>query len=87
MIKGTTKSGFNFNIDDNALDDFELVEALAEVEDNPLAISKVVTHLFGKGKKELYQFIKDKKGYVSTAEISAIISEVFESVGKSGKNL
>mgnify|MGYP000668221215 CR=1 FL=1 len=32
MIKGTTKSGFNYTIQEGALDDYELLEELREID-------------------------------------------------------
>ena len=41
MIEGRTESGFEYQIADNAMDNMELLDAIAEIdsEDNPLAIS------------------------------------------------
>ena len=38
MVEGKTKSGFLFALDENAINNMELVDALAETEDdNPIA--------------------------------------------------
>ena len=42
MIKGTTKSGFKYEVDESAADNMELIDALAEAAgDDMLAISNV----------------------------------------------
>lgn len=41
MIKGTTESGFEFEISDETLNDWELTEALAELQENQFAVVKV----------------------------------------------
>jgi hypothetical protein len=85
MITGKTKSGFEFKLEDNALDDYELIEALGELDENPLIISKVINLLFGSRKNEVKEFIKRQKGYVSTKEMSNLITEVFSAISN-GKN-
>lgn len=85
MITGKTKSGFEFKLEDNVLDDYELIEALGELDENPLKISKVIDLLFGNRKNEVKEFIKRQKGYVSTKEMSNLITEVFSTVSN-GKN-
>ena len=35
MIRGTTTSGFEFLIEDSALNDWELIELIDELEDKP----------------------------------------------------
>lgn len=56
MLKGTLKSGFNYEIPDEVLDDMELFDALADAQKNPLSIGVVLDKLLGeKQKKELYE--------------------------------
>lgn len=40
MLKGTTKSGFRYEITTERLNNFELVEILSEVDENPLLLPK-----------------------------------------------
>lgn len=79
-----TKSGFEFDIDPEILDDMELVDALAEVEDNPLAFSKVVTMLLGNDKKRLYAHIKETKGLkrVPIEAVGEIVEEIFDTLNE-----
>ena len=60
MIKGTLSNGFEFQIDENNLDDMRFIEALEELDEgNPLAMTKVYNIVLGKGQKEeLYKFIE-----------------------------
>lgn len=70
MIQGTTKSGFAYEISDDALNDMRVVDALAELDiDNPslipINLSKVATLLLGaNGKSALYKHIADENGAV-----------------------
>lgn len=41
MIQGKTSAGFDFALDEKVLDNMELLDAIAESEENPLALSRV----------------------------------------------
>lgn len=86
-IKGKTNSGFEFEIDALALDDMELIDAVAETMDgNPLAFSKVCNKLFDADqKKRLYEHLR-KNGRVPFEAISAEITDIFTALGDTGKN-
>ncbi len=75
-----TSTGLEFNIDENLWDDMELVDALGELQENPLAISKVILLMFGEeGKKDLYEHCRDPKtGKVSTRLVDKEVSEIFQ---------
>lgn len=80
MLKGTTKSGFKFDIDDKHLGNYELLEAISEVEDSPLALPRVIKLLLGDSKaKALKNHVRDDEGFVSADKLSAEIMEIFES--------
>ena len=79
MIKGKTKSGFNYKIPKENLDNYELVEMLAEAEENPLLFPKTVVMLLGKEQtEELKDHIRTKTGIVPADKMSAEIMEIFE---------
>lgn len=88
MIKGKTESGFEFEVDEQCIDDMELVDALSEtMNDNPLAFSIVCTKLFGVDqKKALYDHLRNANGRVPLEEISKAIGDVFKAFGDTGKN-
>lgn len=80
MIEGKTKSGFSYKIPKENLNNYELVEVIGEVEDNPLLISKTVNLLLGKEQTEkLKNHLRTDTGIVPTDKISAEIMEIFES--------
>lgn len=80
-------NGFKVTISENAMDNMELVDALAEMtDDNPLEVSKVCTMVLGDNKKELYNHIRTEDGRVPVKEVSKCIKEIFESFGEKGKN-
>lgn len=88
MIEGKTTGGFAFALDEAALDDMNLVDALAGASENdPLAFSRAVRLLLGEEqRKRLYDHLKDEKGRVPLERVSGALSEIFAAAGKTGKN-
>jgi hypothetical protein len=82
MIKGKTKSGFNYHIDENILQDYELLEAIAETEKNPIFITKVVRMLLGDDTDKLKEHVRDENGHVSIEKMNVEITEIFEAQKK-----
>lgn len=88
MKQGTTASGISFCIDEAALDDMELIDALAALDQgNSLAISTASTLLFGKeGKADIYKQLKERNGgRVPATAFANLLQEVFEAIGNEGK--
>ena len=86
-IKGKTSTGFEFTVCQEALDDMEMIDAIAEtIDDNPVAFSTVCTKLLGKEqKKALYNHLR-KDGKVPVSAVSNAIAEIFNAMGETGKN-
>lgn len=83
MLKGKTSTGFQFQIAEGALDNYELVEALADIETDPLSVTKVVTLLLGKEQKEkLKDHVRNEEGVVTTTALMKEIEEVFKTQNK-----
>ncbi|WP_281523175.1 hypothetical protein [Mogibacterium timidum] len=77
-VSGETESGFVFNIEIEKLDNMELIDALAELDDDPLKISLVITLLFGQEeKKRLYDHVRTEDGIVPGKVIEKELSEIF----------
>lgn len=80
MIEGKTSSGFEYEIPRENLDNYELVEMLAEAEENPLLFPKTVTMLLGKEQTEkLKNHVRTESGVVPAEEMTKEIFEIFES--------
>lgn len=76
---GTTKSGFKFSVSESSLDDMELVDLLAESDENFLVLPKIIEKLLGKEqKKKLYEHLKTDKGNVPIESVSDELKEIFE---------
>ena len=80
MIEGKTKSGFEYKVPKENLNNYELVETLGEIEENPLLIVRTVNLLLGKEQaNELKEHLRTESGTVPTEKISEEIMEIFES--------
>lgn len=80
MIKGTTSSGFEFTIEKERLDDWELLEAIRESENNSLAIIDVSKLLLGDAQyKNLKSYIKEKNGSLKVEVMTKEITEILKS--------
>lgn len=80
MKQGVTKSGFKFEISEERLNNYELLEAVSEIEENPLAVSKVVNLLLGKEEtKRLKDHVRTENGIVPADKLTDIVTEIFQS--------
>lgn len=86
-IKGITADGFEYEINSKRIENYELIEALAEVDENPLFLPKVIKLLFGVDQeKKLKDFCRDECGIVSTEKMTKVLMDVFDGQ-KQTKNL
>lgn len=83
MLKGTTKSGFRYEITTERLSNFELLEILSEVDENPLLLPKVLNLLLGERQsKNLKNYLRDEEGFVSIDKIRETIEDIFAAQNK-----
>lgn len=79
MIKSKTGTGFEFEIDERALQNYELLELLNDVDENPILITKVTKMLIGAEYTEkLKDHVRDEDGFVSTEDMSKEIADIFK---------
>lgn len=86
MIEGKTSTGFAFCVDEKQLDNMELVDAIAEVEENPVAVSKVIRMILGNQKKALYDHLRTEDGRVPIQALTNALVEILTAGGKQAKN-
>ena len=87
MIEGQTSTGFAFSIDETVLDNMELLDAIAESEEDPIGISRVCVLLLGKdGRRQLYDHLRQEDGRVPVEAVSQAMVEIFHAGGNKGKN-
>lgn len=87
MIKGKTQTGFEYELDEQALNNYELVENIADIEENPLAITMIVKQLLGTEEtKRLKEHVRDEDGIVRMEKMTNEIVDIFKNSGKETKN-
>lgn len=86
-MKGKTTSGFEYELDESALDDYELLEDLCELDEgNASKTISVFNRLLGKEQKDrLKEHLRSKNGRVPASKMMNEMGEIFNSV-KEGKN-
>lgn len=87
MLKGKTKSGFSYQISEERLNNYELLEAIGELEDNPLILAKVIRLLLGRElSKKLKNHVRTASGIVPADKITDEVKEIFASQKKLKKS-
>ena len=77
-MRGVTKSGFAFELEDEAFNDYEILEQLRAVDKGDLtAIVDVVNTLFSEEQKNaLKEHLSDKHGRVGMKEMIQEVAEI-----------
>lgn len=88
MVNGKTKSGFAFSVDENAMNDMELVDVLADKEiDDAFRMSYILKRLLpADQRKKLYDHVRTDNGRVPVDAVVAEIEDIFAAMGDQGKN-
>lgn len=87
MIRGKLESGFEYEIAEEVRDNMELLDAIVEADENPLAVSKVVKLLLGENqRRKLYDHLRTDKGNVPILAVSNAVAEIFRGSGQAVKN-
>ena len=82
-MKGKTSSGFEYELDEAALDDYELLEDLCEMDEGDMTKTiSVLNRLLGTEQKER---LRMENGRVPASKMMNEIGEIFRNV-KEGKN-
>lgn len=77
MLKGKTKTGFQYEFDEKILKNYELVELLAEVDDDPLVLPKIFKMLLGDRVEELKNHVRDADGVVDIEKMLTEFQDIF----------
>ncbi len=86
LLKGKTTTGFEYQVNPDDLNDMELVEKFAEVDENPLKLPKVISAVLGDAqKKACYDHHRAENGRIPIDVISAAFVEIL-STNNQGKN-
>lgn len=80
FLEGKTKSGFEFAISQERAENYELLEALSELDDNTMALPKVIKLLLGDdGAKRLKDHVRTKDGMVPPQAMTEEIEQIMKS--------
>ena len=87
MITAETKDGFAVELSEEALDNVELLDALAAVQDSDvLSLGRTIRLLMGKAQaKKLYDHLRTEDGRVPVAKVADALGELMNSF-TAGKN-
>lgn len=78
MLKGKTKSGFKYEIADENVNNYELFEVMAEIDENPLLLPKLLKMLMGEEQKQaLVEHLRGDNGKVTMEAIQSAVAEIF----------
>ena len=79
MVCGKTRTGFEFVIEDDALNDYEILELMAKVRKNDvLSISELLEKLLGEDQKNrLKDHCRNEAGKVPMERINDEIVDIF----------
>ena len=89
MIKGTTKTGFEFEIDEERVNNMEFIDALTELDETSVSngnageimalISKLLKFILTKEqKKALYDHVRNDKGLVPIEKVQAELLDIIK---------
>lgn len=87
MLTGTTGSGFQYTLDENVLDDYELLETLTSLDKGDSGeVATMITLLLGREQKDaLKEHLRNERGKVPASRMIAEAMEILQSAGQ-GKN-
>ena len=79
MIKGKTKSGFKYEIPDEAMNDMELLDILSTVSEGEIQnMAKAADKLLGEDqRRKLYDHIRTEDGRVPIDKFEAELGDIF----------
>lgn len=86
MITGTTKTGFDFEIDPEKVNDMEFVELAAAAREDGLLLPKIITWVLGdEQKKALYAHVRDKHGAAKADVVGEEFTEIILSINNAAE--
>lgn len=87
MIKGKTQTGFEYEISPENLNNYELIENIAEMDTNPVMLTKVIKQMLGNDEtNRLKEHIRNKNGIVEMKKMADEIVDIFQNSGNETKN-
>lgn len=87
MIKGKTKSGFEFEVDKEAFSDAEFIESFHTMRtSDEMEVFHLVEIVLGKDqKKRLYDHVRNEKGRVPTSALTDELNDIFTALSEANE--
>ena len=91
MITGETTSGYHFEIDETRFDDFEVLDAIADMDSGVptrliSGLSTFLVKVLGvDGRKALYDHVRTQDGRVPTENVRTEVREILTAGGEQAK--
>lgn len=73
--------GVEFERDPAILDDMQLIDLIAEVDEDVTNVSRLVRAVFGEARSEVYAALRTEDGRVPSAPVVEAISETITQLG------
>lgn len=83
MIKGKTSSGFEFELEDDVMDDYDLVVLFGKYNKNPsmdIVVDIAIKMLGAEQHKALMEHLRDDKGKLKTSAMIHALEEIENSL-------
>lgn len=78
MIKGKLKNGFKYEINEKALESYEFLTVLSEIEDKPQKSIELIRMILGnEGEKALIESLKED-GFTPVSKVSEALEEMLK---------
>jgi len=77
-IEGKTSTGFEFKVEENLLDDWELVKKLRKIKEDGLMLVDIAMEILGDEQLEKLENHVRKNGKVSSRDIDRELGEILE---------
>lgn len=82
-MQGTTKSGFKFEVNEEAVKSMEFIDLVAELDEKPMIIGKVIKFMLGDEQKEkLYKHVRGDKKYTPAEDVNKEVDEIFDIINE-----
>jgi len=83
VIKGKTKTNFEYNIDKKILNDYELLEEIDNIGKNPVIIIKLLRRLLQEEQLEkLKEHIRNEEGMVPIDKMEKELEDIFNGINE-----
>jgi hypothetical protein len=77
VVKGKTKTGFEFELGTELIDDYEVLEMYEDIKETGLGVRKLLTRLIGEdGYNRLKEHCRKKDGTISAKRIGHEMNDI-----------